>query len=92
MDNFAKNAFAQAQEIADKREAEAYGKYMIEHGKQADLASLLDAGIRESALLIALVDKAGMMDTLRKYADNMLMSGFNGGYQAGYLNGMEDAK
>ena len=92
MDKFAQAAFEQARQIADNREAEAYGEFMTEHGRKSDLASLLDAGIRESALMIALVEKAGMMDTLRKYADNMLMSGFHGGYQAGYLNGLEDAK
>lgn len=92
MDKFAQAAFEQAKQLADHREAEAYSNFMINRSMTSDLASLLDCGIRDAALLIALVDKAGMMDTLRKYADNMLMAGFHGGYEAGYLNGMEDTK
>ena len=92
MDKFTEKAFALALELCDQRVAEKYGQWAADHGKAADLAALLAAGIRESAKMVATIDKAGLLETLRSYADYMAMAGFHAGYEAGYANALEDTK
>ena len=92
MDKFAQAAFEQAITAAEKRELEAFKTFNKEHGKKCDMAALMECGRCDAAMMIGTVDKAGLLDTLRKYADNMLRAGFYFGYQAGHANGLEDAQ
>lgn len=89
MDKFSKDAFDKAEKQRLEAEANAWASVPEIEKRAIDKAALLAAGTIDSAALIALAIKHGLVETLHSYAYHCMMGGFSLGYKAGQESMLE---